>query len=281
MGVERTRAVMPSARHMKCPAVLALTLFALAACRFESVRGRVTDVRGQALPGVAVTIEDTGDQTLTDALGAYELRHGEGPVALVFDKTGYTAGRLEARLPGDRSVILRDVALWPLPPEKGVYLCEDHRYRPVPAAAPEQFVTADGEVLFALVREPDVATEDPRPMVIGHRMPPYDARVTRVAVETVRLIDAGGKSYERDLWVPERRVSAYPEVIDPPDKLLIRFALEDPLEPGVYAVNWGALEGYAVTDEHAYAFRVAAPEAADGPDDSEEGEDDGGEGASD
>jgi hypothetical protein len=84
--------------------------------------------------------------------------------------------------------------------------------------------------------------------------------MVRLRLETVKLIDAGGKPYERDLWVAAERVPAWAEAVDPPEKLLVRFALGDALEPGAYAVSWGAFEGYTVTEAHAYAFRVIEPE---------------------
>ncbi|OUJ76216.1 vWA domain-containing protein [Hymenobacter crusticola] len=54
-----------------------------------TVRGRVTDSRGQGLPGVTVLIKGTTKGTSTDAKGAYHLVVPAGSRMLVFSAIGY------------------------------------------------------------------------------------------------------------------------------------------------------------------------------------------------
>jgi hypothetical protein len=130
-------------KNMFRAALLALLL--LCGCeRTVLISGRVTDVRGVALPGVAVTVGDADYEGLTDGTGEYRIRCEPGTVSLHFIKTGYTPGHMELRA-GLREggagaedadtplrfskIQAREVMLWPLPPAKGVYLFEDFAYR--------------------------------------------------------------------------------------------------------------------------------------------------------
>jgi len=49
------------------------------------------------------------------------------------------------------------------------------------------------------------------------------------------------------------------EPIDLPEGQLQRVVVDRPLQPGVYAVHWGAIEGYTTLDARAYVFRVVEP----------------------
>ncbi len=56
--------------------------------RQMSVKGRVTDASGTALPGVAVMIKNTTNGTITDANGSYSLPNVPGGATLVFSFVG-------------------------------------------------------------------------------------------------------------------------------------------------------------------------------------------------
>ena len=69
------------------------------------------------------------------------------------------------------------------------------------------------------------------------------------------------------------------KVLDEPEKLLVELKATAPLEPGVYAIHWGALEGYDSIDPRIFMFALKAP----APEDEGEGEsttDDEGESSS-
>jgi hypothetical protein len=47
---------------------------------------------------------------------------------------------------------------------------------------------------------------------------------------------------------------------DEPKHLLGEVRFLDALEPGVYALHWGALNGYSATDSRLFLFAVPSPE---------------------
>ncbi|MDQ6477058.1 TonB-dependent receptor [Dyadobacter sp. LHD-138] len=55
----------------------------------KSVSGRVTDERGEALPGVSIMIKGSNQGTSTDGDGHYKLTVPEGAVTLIFSFVGY------------------------------------------------------------------------------------------------------------------------------------------------------------------------------------------------
>ena len=44
----------------------------------------------------------------------------------------------------------------------------------------------------------------------------------------------------------------------PSDTSLLKLNLLDPLDPGRYALHWGALEGYTTIDDRMYMFEIIA-----------------------
>jgi TonB-linked SusC/RagA family outer membrane protein len=66
----------------------------------QKIGGKITDEKGEALPGVSVRIKGTQSGTLTDAAGLFELEIPDRTAVLVFSFVGYNAQELEV---GDRT----------------------------------------------------------------------------------------------------------------------------------------------------------------------------------
>ena len=61
----------------------------------------------------------------------------------------------------------------------------------------------------------------------------------------------------------EQPIEMYSKVLDVPEKLLVELRAAAPLSPGVYAIHWGALEGYDSIDPRIFMFELR--EAAEKP----------------
>jgi hypothetical protein len=254
----------------------------LAGCdRLVVVRGKVLDVRGAALPGVAVTVQGADYDTLTDGLGQYSLRCASGTLNLEFMKTGYTPGilRVEAK---DRMLIdVLDAVIWPLPGRKGVYLFEQFRYQEMSRIEPKRYVDANGKPVFAIKNDPAVETLEMvgaerrpgAPLILCFKQPDFDATLCRMVQAEVTLPQAATQStaqsgtppstpapvVKEKAWVVWEKVESLLTPIDEQTKQLAELRPMLPLSPGVYAVHWGALEGHTSTDPHAFLFRIAEP----------------------
>ncbi len=237
-----------------------LLAVALAGCNRGMIHGTVVDLEGEPLPGVAVEIEGTRTQALTGELGEYTVFFPPGPITLRFMKTGYTSGRLELT-PRGRRVQATSVSLWRLPQDKGVYLFEDFQYLPTDWVEPEQLVTTDNRIVYGTRRQIQLAITEPEPMLIAHKMQPaYDAQFCRMHLIEVTLQEPGGEPYTREILTKDEPLPIDVAPVDPPEKLLLRLRPLEPLEPGAYAVHWGALDGYRTADPRMFLFRIAAPE---------------------
>ena len=234
----------------------------LAGCnRTAIVEGVVEDFQGQALPGVNVTVRGQGVQALTNARGEYRLRVAPGWLELDLSKTGYTPGRLAT---GETTRGWNEIeagALWPLPMERGVFILEEYRYLPLDRGEPKSFATREMGKVFATTTEIERAIEGAAPRIVCHRMPPYDLRMHEVTQVLGADPDMDPPNYTRPIWAPSRAVPIVVSPIDELEKLLIYVQPTAPLTPGVYAVHWGALDGYTGTDPRAFLFRVVDPEA--------------------
>ncbi len=72
----------------------------------RTIRGKVTDEKGEALPGVSIVIKGTLQGSTTDGAGSYEVSVPDEDVVLVFSFVGYLTREMPV---GNRAVI--DVAL--------------------------------------------------------------------------------------------------------------------------------------------------------------------------
>jgi hypothetical protein len=171
-------------------ALTALLLTALlAGCRPEAVlRGITLNMSGEALPGVAVSVEGTDVSVISNALGHYSLRCPRGAAQLHFQKTGYTP-YASAVADARGTIELPDVKLWALPPTEGVFLLEQMRFRELDHPRPNRYHVEKGDpvigtpVVAKVVAEAPFGGTDPAPgapRLIANKLPPYDAHLASV-----------------------------------------------------------------------------------------------------
>ncbi len=246
-------------------------------CFGPSIQGRVVDVQGGSLPGVAVNVVNTGDQDLTTPLGEYRVRYEPGHVELEFLKTGYTRGRLEMTLEEARNVSARDVMLWPLPQAKGVYFFANFRYRATAALEPQAFETANLGTVYGTEHWTDVQTVDAAPVLIAHRLPLAGLRMHRMELRELFVEEPSGGTRSVEAWTRAGEVPIDGQYLDE-DGALLQVILTDELDPGAYAVHWGALEGDPAVDTRIFFFSILPSLAPDLPGAmEEEAPEDGGE----
>ena len=244
------------------------------------------------LPGVAVSLGHTDRQAITGVTGHYQLRCPPGRLELDFAKTGYTPAHLRLDAQKARTTDAAPVRLWPLPPGKGVYLFEEdpaapgigERYRESTRTEPKPYEVKEAEgtlppgtPVHATKIRPELETFHTQPLLIAHKLPPYDARLCRLeAVEaTPTHTQAGG--YTETVWAPVTTLALLAIPIDEPQRLLLELRPMAPLEPGIYAVHWGAFDGHPTTDPRGFLFQVVDPNAPpeaepEAEEDTEEGE---------
>jgi len=235
-------------------------LAALSSCGGVPVEGRVVNPRGEALPGVVVQAGTVGPQDLTNVRGEYRLRLEPGDRILTYSKSGYTRAERRIDAAARSGGALEDMVLWQLPLQPGVYLVDDFRYTETPRLVPQQYFLEDESVALGVEIGPAVVTSRDVPLIVCYRTPRYDARLSRlVEVQATRPF-SGADSFP--VWVAAGTLAVALEPVDQPDAELLRVAMDRPLEPGVYAVHWGALEGYNTLDNRIYLFEVAPPPSA-------------------
>jgi hypothetical protein len=267
-GMNHPTRLIPKTRAGSAGLLAATALLMLAGCVESTLTGQVRDIQDEALPGVAVTVAGTPYQDTTDALGGYAVPAPDGPCELVFHKTGYTSGRLAVYEETDRAQPLTPMKLWPLPPAKGVYLFRDFRYAAAKPFEVERFETAEGDLVFGTStyqpgRGDVVVAESPLPLILCHNMPLQDVMVHRLEREEVAPDDEEEGVVE-EVWRPAAVFPASLEAIDPPDVTLQRVRLFSPLEPGLYAVSWGSLEGDLEGERRMFVFTVPGDEPPPG-----------------
>jgi hypothetical protein len=238
------------------------------------IQGRVVDVRGQALPGVAVSVRDTEFEAITDGVGTYALRCAPGPFLLEFVKTGYTPGHLDLQqaTPEDTGYAVEripaiDVVLWPLPPGKGIFVFnqERARYQEASPAEPKRFLSRDRGAIFGIQIEPELTLETDTPFLISHKLPAYDVHLDRLQQMEVALPQTNAApAFTQKAWVKGAPISIAAAPVDEPGQLLIEIRPFQPLDPGIYAMHWGALDGYTSTEARIYLFKITDPNAIEG-----------------
>ena len=233
----------------------------------------MVNIQGEALPGVAVQVEGTNYQALTDGLGQYRVPYTSGEVVLHFMKTGYTPGTMELAEASGGEITAQAVSLWELPLDKGVYLYEDYRYRETTKVVPEEIYTADQRKVYATRRWPEVETTVTAPLILCYKMPDWDVRFCRMELSELNEPLPGGGFEEAQVLSRTKTIPARLVAIDQPEGLLRQLELPGPLEPGTYAVHWGALDGASASDPRIFTFSVVDYELTLPP--PEEGEAEG------
>ncbi len=260
----------------------ALLLVALlGGCAPEAVlRGTVCDMGGEALPGVAVSVEGGDVSVITSALGLYSLHCPRGRVRLDFVKTGYTPSAVTVEN-AQGTVAMDKVKLWALPPTEGVFLLEHMRFKELDHPRPNRYHVEKGDPVLGTPVMPKTESMAPfggpdavegAPRLIASKLPPYDAHLTRV--RQVRASSqppappaaAGAAAaapvvYSEKVWVADKDIPLTQHPLDEPDRLLIELVPSAMLEPGTYAVHWGGFEGLASLEPRVFLFRVPDPAA--------------------
>lgn len=239
------------------PFILLASAVLVSGCLRPVVTGRVVNLQGEGLPGVVVREKDSSNSTLTDAIGYYSIGYRPGSLLFYFSKTGYTAGQLQLAVEKSRRVEARDIALWQLPSRTGVYLFEGYRYLETTRAEPQRLFLTEGDLVYATTQQPATGSATTTPLIVCYKTPKYDARLSRLKRVQVKRSATDTEGFEA--WTEAGTMRADLRPIDEAQGLLLQLALERPLDPGLYAVHWGALEGQSFLDKRVYLFRVDEP----------------------
>ncbi len=274
----------------------ALAVMALAAllsgCRPEALlRGTVRDMSGETLPGVAVAVDGADVSVITNALGRWSLHCPRGQARLAFVKTGYTPAAADVA-DARGTVEIPEIKLWALPPTEGVFLLEQMRFRELDHPRLNRYHVEKGDPVIGTPVMPKAVAMAPfggtdavtdaapgAPRLIAHKLPPYDAHLTRVrqvrassqppppppapAAPGAVAPPAPAPAFTEKVWVPDKDIPLVERPLDEPDRLLVELAPAAMLEPGTYAVHWGAFEGLASLEPRVFLFCVPDPAATE------------------
>jgi hypothetical protein len=267
-----------------CMAFLAASV--LSACdRTVLLRGAVFDVSGHALPGVAVTIPGVEYQAVTNTLGRYSLRCAPGALELHFIKTGYTSGKLRVDATGPGTLEAASLYLWPVPEGKGVYFFQNDRYRTATRTEAKRYAVKGAGAVYAIKIEPDLIWTLPaenavepeeRPLIIAYRLPAYDIALCRLeqvegtpvedltadaasAMTDTEKNETAARKFSQKVWIPDETLNIIVAPIDEPEGLLLDIHPIEALSPGIYAVHWGALDGFFSTEPRVFLFQIDPP----------------------
>lgn len=227
----------------------------LSGCGTPAMSGIVRNVEGEALPGVSIQVAGSDTTAVSNARGEYQLDVGSGRHTIVYAKSGYTVSRLDVTNDVESIPV---VELWNLPPQKSVFLYDNTLYTPTTWVMPKRFYMTDGTIDHGTQRIPEAVTDKPVPTILFYRTPRYDARLTRLQEKEAQLPQDDKQKF--NIWAAGGTVGIDLEPVDPADPSLMRLNFTETLQPGMYAIHWGALEGYTVIDERIYLFEVIPPE---------------------
>ena len=247
-----------AARKCSCLAIIIM----LPACYRTGVSGVVSSIQGEALPGVVVQVSGEERQTITDARGYYRITPSSSDATLDFSKTGYSPAQLRFDPDTRRQATHGDVHMWRLPESAGVYLLDDHRYRQMSWVIPRQFFMSDGTVAYGTRSEPAAETRTGEPMIMCYRTPRYDARLSRLVL--AKPMQPAAKAAAFNIWTAGGTIDADLVPVDQPQGMLRRLRIDRQLEPGAYAVHWGALEGYITLENRIFMFQVSESQKEEG-----------------
>lgn len=229
----------------------------LAACSQSGLQGVVRNVEGEALPGVSIQVSGSDIAAVSNGRGEYALALTPGPHTISYAKSGYTMSRLSLSDGETDLETIPDVNLWNLPPQNSVYLYHNTLYTPTTWVIPKRYYMSDGTIDFGTQREAEAVTDRAAPTILFYRTPRYDARLTRLQEKEAQLPQDDKQVF--NIWAAGGTVGVTLNPVDPADPTLMKLELLEPLEPGMYAIHWGALEGNTVIDERIYLFEVVPP----------------------
>ncbi|MCH7958794.1 MAG: carboxypeptidase regulatory-like domain-containing protein [Candidatus Hydrogenedentes bacterium] len=236
-------------------AILLCAAMTLTGCGRVALQGRVTTIQGEALPGVAVYESKVDDGRLTNARGGYRLLRRPGPVLLRFSKTGYSPAELRLNVKPGKTVPVPTVRMWQLPERAGVYILDESGYTETTWVNPKNFFMAEGGMAYATRREPAATAVGTAPQIICYKTPRYNARLSRLRRAEAKL--GAGDTQTFEVWTAGGTIPVDLVPVDEPEGMLLRLRTEHALDPGVYAVHWGALDGYTTLESRAFMLTIA------------------------
>jgi len=230
-------------------------------CGQSVIQGVVHNRDGEALPGVSVKVVGTEFSAVTDARGKYLLRHDVGMFQVAYAKSGYTT--LVADLYYSESSLNQQepVKLWSVPPKEGVFHFTGTRYEAIAQRTFRKYFLSDGTIEPALRELPDRTLAGGKPLLLCFKMPRRNAKLARLQEVEAHLPTDPSQTF--GVWIAggSSPVSLVPLVTS--DRSLLQVRLLESLQPGVYALHWGALEGYTSLDERIFIFIVTAEPTID------------------
>lgn len=252
------------------------------------IRGAIYDAAGETLPGVSVHLEGQDKEALSNANGSYSIRTVRGATSLHFYKTGYTSARVAVDSLAFGSNEMPDVVLMPLPAEEGVFYRQALRYEALEHPRINRYTIGKGEPIFGTPvqptlilpwEDPEKAPEEDKLRFLAYKVQPYNALLHKLRFLTLKEekkkeqeqkpakeAEAGEKILIADTALP-----LIARILDDSDGQLVELYPGYPLEPGIYAIHWGALSGYDSLDPRAFLFAIGEKEEAEG-EQSKEGE---------
>lgn len=245
---------MPSPRLHIFRKPLIFLILVMAGCTQGQLTGVVRNIEGEELPGVSIQVPGTDISAVSNALGEYTLSVEPGEHELIFAKTGYTISSLSVRKNEVGNSPVPDVMLWNLPPQKSVYLYHDTQYTETTRVTPQRFYMQDGTIDYGVRSDPDTETPFNVPQILFYRTPRYDVRLSRLHEEIAKLTNDDSQTFP--VWTAAGTVGVNLQPVEPADPTLLKLDLDQPLQPGRYAIHWGALEGYDTIDARIYMFEV-------------------------
>ena len=226
----------------------------LTGCFRAEITGVVTNHLGETLPGVSVHVEDTQLHALTNIQGEYRIPADPGEYTLLFAKTGYTIFDQVVRVTQGATTEAPKATLWNLPAENNVFLYENLEYSPTTWAIPSRYYMADGTTDYGTQRDAEVYSDVAQPLIICYRTPRYDARLTRLQQKEAKLPQDDSQTFT--IWGAAGSVGVDLEPVVHSDPSLLKLVILEPLQPGYYAVHWGAMEGYSTLDKRIFIFEI-------------------------
>ncbi|MCH7908577.1 MAG: carboxypeptidase-like regulatory domain-containing protein, partial [Candidatus Hydrogenedentes bacterium] len=219
--------------------ILLCAAMTLTGCGRVALQGQVTTIQGEALPGVAVYESKVDDGRLTNSRGGYRLLRSPGPVLLRFSKTGYSPAELRLNVKPGKTVPVPTVRMWQLPERAGVYILDESGYTETTWVNPKNFFMAEGGMAYATRREPAATAIGTAPQIICYKTPRYNALLSRLRRAQAKL--GAGDTQTFEVWTAGGTIPVDLVPVDEPEGMLLRLRTEQALDPGTYAVHWGAL----------------------------------------
>lgn len=233
----------------------------LTGCGQPAIQGVVQDMHGEALPGVSVRVAGSDQSALTDARGKYLIKHELGMFQLVYAKSGYTTAQTDMYYSEPALNQQPPVKLWSVPPKEGVFHFTGTRYEAIDQRSFRKYFLSDGTIEPALREMPNRTIAGEKPLLLCFKTPRRNAKLARLQEVEAHLPTDPNQTF--GVWITGGSVPVDLIPIVTSDPSLLQVRLTEPLQPGMYALHWGALEGYSSLDERIFIFIVTAEPEAD------------------